>query len=249
MIDVAFTGAQVRPAATAVVIDVLRATSTITLALASGYERVLVAGGIEQARALRAGGRVLAGERECERPPGFDLGNSPEETRTPRGPELILATTNGAPAIVAAAAACDEVLVACLLNLDAVVETLALATDDVLLVCAGTDGNVTLEDVYLAGRLAAALEGPRTDAARIAEAVAAAYPHPLDALEASGGSIGLHAAGLAGDIAFCAQESITAVVPRLARTDGDVAILEAPPATAGAPGPGAATGTAEPRNS
>jgi 2-phosphosulfolactate phosphatase len=248
MIDVAFTGAQVRPAATAVVIDVLRATSTITLALASGYERVLVAGGIEQARELRADGRVLAGERDCERPPGFDLGNSPEETRTPRGPELILATTNGAPAIVAAAAACDEVLVACLLNLDGVVEMLALAGDDVLLVCAGTDGSVTLEDVYLAGRIAAALEGPRTDATRIAEAVAASYPHPLDALEASAGSIGLRAAGLASDIAFCAQESITGVVPRLARTMGAVAVLEAPPASAGAPGAGAAASAREPQD-
>ncbi|MDX6718087.1 MAG: 2-phosphosulfolactate phosphatase [Solirubrobacteraceae bacterium] len=248
MIDVAFTGAQVRPAATAVVIDVLRATSTITLALASGYERVLVAGGIEQARELRADGRVLAGERECERPPGFDLGNSPEETLTPRGPELILATTNGAPAIVAAAAECDEVLVACLLNLDAVVETLALATGDVLLVCAGTDGSVTLEDVYLAGRLAAALEGPRTDAARIAEVVAASYSHPLDALEASAGSIGLHAAGLASDIAFCAQESITAVVPRLVRATGAAAVLEALPATTGTPVPGAAAAADEHRN-
>lgn len=248
MIDVAFTGAHVRPAATAVVIDVLRATSTITLALASGYERVLVAGGIEQARALRGAGRVLAGERNCERPPGFDLGNSPEETRTPRGPELILATTNGAPTIVAAAVACDEVIVACLLNLDAVVETLALAAGDVLLVCAGTDGEVTLEDVYLAGRLGAALQGSRTDAARIAEAVAASYPHPLDALEAGGGSIGLRAAGLAADIAFCAQESITAVVPRVARTEGLVAVLEALSATAGAPAGEAAGAAAEPRD-
>jgi 2-phosphosulfolactate phosphatase len=248
MIDVAFTGAQVRPAATAVVIDVLRATSTITLALASGYERVLVAGGIEQARELRADGRVLAGERRCERPPGFDLGNSPEETRTPRGRELILATTNGAPAIVAAAAACDEVTVACLLNLDAVVEMLARATGDVLLVCAGTDGEVTLEDVYLAGRLGAALEGRRTDATRIAEAVAASYPHPLDALEASAGSIGLRAAGLASDIAFCAQESITAVVPRLTRAEGAVAVLEALPAAAAAPVPRAAAAADEHRN-
>ncbi len=129
MIDVAFLGADVRPAATAVVIDVLRATTTITLALASGYERVLVAGGHRRRRAaLRADGRVLAGERDCERPPGFDLGNSPEDTLTPLGPELILATTNGAPAILGAVAACDEVLVACLLNEDAVVEALSSRT-------------------------------------------------------------------------------------------------------------------------
>ncbi|HEV7807250.1 MAG TPA: 2-phosphosulfolactate phosphatase [Solirubrobacteraceae bacterium] len=245
MIDVAFTGAQARPAARAVVIDVLRATSTITLALASGYERVLVAGGVDQARELRAEGRVLAGEVECERPPGFDLGNSPEETLTPRGPELILSTTNGAPAILAAAASCDEVLVASLLNLDAIVATLAESSLDVLLLCAGTNGAMTLEDVYLAGRISAALEGDRTDAARIAEALAASFQKPLDALDASAGSVGLYAAGLASDIAFCAQESITSMVPQLARTIGDVAILEARSQTAGVPAQHAASTASE----
>jgi len=104
MIDVTFLGTDVRPAGTAVIIDVLRASSTITLALSSGYERVLVAGSIEEAEQLRAPGRVLAGEVGCARAPGFDLGNSPEETLEPRAPELVLATTNGAPAIVASAA-------------------------------------------------------------------------------------------------------------------------------------------------
>ncbi len=209
MIDVAFLGAHVRPAATAVVIDVLRATTTITLALDSGYERVLVAGGLDQAEELRAEGRVLAGERDCERPPGFDLGNSPQDTLTPLGPELILATTNGAPAIVGAVATCDEVLLACLLNEDAVVRELAARTGDILILCAGTNGNVTVEDTYLAGRLSAALDGPKTDAALIAEAVAAAYPKPIDALEVSAGAKQLHIVGLGADVTFCAQVSTT----------------------------------------
>lgn len=227
MIDVAFTGAQVRPADTAVVIDVLRATSTIGLALASGYERVLVAGSLDQAQALRAPGRVLAGELRCERPEGFDLGNSPEETLSPRGPELVLATTNGAPAILAAAGAATQVYAASLLNLDAMLATLAALDGDILLACAGTDGNATIEDTYLAGRLSAALEGPRTDAAQIAEAVAAAYPRSLDALDASIGAHNLRDVGLDADITFCAQESTIAVVPRLSTTIGDVAVLEA----------------------
>ena len=226
MIDVAFLGAHVRPAATAVVIDVLRATTTITLALESGYERVLVAGSIEHAEAMRAEGRVLAGERDCERPAGFDLGNSPEDTMTPLGPELILVTTNGAPAILGAVAACDEVLVACLINEDAVVDALSACTGDILLVCAGTNGNVTVEDTYLAGRLSARLKGPRTDAALIAEAVAAAYPEPIDALQGSAGAKQLHVVGLGSDVTFCAQESLTAVVPRVVRTLEDAVVLE-----------------------
>ena len=107
----------------------------------------------------------------------------------------MLATTNGAPAIVASAAVADDVLVASLLNLAAVCEQLA-GREGVLLVCAGTDGRVSIEDVYLAGRISAALEGPRTDAARVAEAVAAAYPTALAALEASGGAVGLRREGL-----------------------------------------------------
>jgi 2-phosphosulfolactate phosphatase len=234
MIDVAFLGTTVRPAGTAVVIDVLRATSTITLALASGYERVLVAGSIDEATALRTPQRTLAGEVGCARAPGFDLGNSPEETLEPRGAELVLATTNGAPAIVAAAKAADEVLVASLLNLDAVCEQLA-GRDDVLLVCAGTDGRVSMEDVYLAGRVSARLAGERTDAARIAEALAAAYPDAFDALEASGGAVGLRREGLESDIAFCAQESIVVAVGRLTEMVDGAAMVTATPTAGSAP--------------
>lgn len=232
MIDVAFIGSQAQPAGTAVVIDVLRATSTIALALASGYERVLVAGGLEQAEALRAPGRVIAGERDCERPPGFDLGNSPHEVRSPRGAELVLATTNGAPAILAAGRVATEVYGASLLNLAAMLDTLAAATGDILLLCAGTDGSPTIEDVYLAGRLSAGLDGPRTDAALIAEAVAAAYPQALDALDASVGAHNLRRVGLDADIAFCAQESIIATVPRLSGTIDDTAVVTAADARA-----------------
>ena len=225
MIDVAFLGTHVRPADTAVVIDVLRATSTITMALASGYERVLVAGSLDEAKALRADGRVLAGEVRCARAPGFDLGNSPEEAMAPRAAELVLATTNGAPAIVASAAVAGEVLAASMLNLAAVAAQ--IGEGDTLIVCAGTDGRVSIEDVYLAGRLSALLEGPRTDAAHVAEAVAAAYPTALAALEASGGAVGLRREGLETDIAFCAQESIVDVVPRLTGTRDGIATLEA----------------------
>lgn len=225
MIDVAFLGTDVRAADTAVVIDVLRASSTITLALHAGYERVLVAGDLDEAKRLRADERVLAGEIDCARAPGFDLGNSPEETLEPRGTELVLATTNGAPAIVASAEVAGEVIVASLLNLDAVAAQ--IGGGDVLLVCAGTDGRVSIEDVYVAGRLSAALAGERSDAAHVAEAVAAAYDTPLAALEASAGAVGLRREGLESDIVFCAQESIVGAVPRLTGTVDGIAIIEA----------------------
>ena len=90
--------------------------------------------------------------------------------------ELVLCTTNGAPAIVAAAGAADEVLLGSLLNLDALVASLRAdeRAEDLLLVCSGTNGRLAIEDVYVAGRIVAALGGPQTDAARTAELVATA---------------------------------------------------------------------------
>jgi 2-phosphosulfolactate phosphatase len=227
VIDVAFTGDGVSAADVAVVIDVLRATSTATQALAAGYRRVLCVGSVEGASQLRSPGRVLAGERV--KPPGFDQGNSPRETLDRRGEELLLATTNGAPAIVAAAASAPTVVLACLLNLDAVVMELLRREDpqaaDLQIVCSGTDGAVALEDVYVAGRVIARLRGPRTDAALVAEALPRAFPTPLEALAASADAAALRAAGLTSDIADCARESKLDVVPAVVSTSAGIAIV------------------------
>lgn len=229
MIDVALTPERLRPCELAVVIDVLRATSTATAALAAGYERVLLVAGIERAAQLRAPGRVLAGERRCVMPAGFDRGNSPRALSPPAGRELVLATTNGTPAVVAAAARAPRVILACLLNLDAVADVVAghLPAGDVHVVCSGTDGAVALEDVYVAGRLCAMLGGPCTDAARVAGAVAAAGRSALDALGASAGAAALRATGLEEDIAACARVSVIDLVPEVVATSTGTATVAA----------------------
>jgi 2-phosphosulfolactate phosphatase len=226
VIDVAFTRRDLRRADVAVVIDVLRATSTAVQALASGYRSVLCVGGFEDALMLREPGRVLAGERRCVMPPGFQMGNSPLEATCVHGEQLVLATTNGAPTIVAAARHADAVLVGCLLNLDAVIAALD-GGGDVQVVCSGTDGAAALEDTYVAGRICERLDGPRTDAARIAEAVARAYPSAVDALSAGAGARALEAAGLSDDIAFCAREGVLDIVPRVTQIERGAAMLEA----------------------
>jgi 2-phosphosulfolactate phosphatase len=223
-LDVAFTPAQARPAQVSVVIDVLRATSTIVQALAAGYRRVLCADGLDRARGLAAPGRVLAGERACVRPAGFDLGNSPADTIPPRGDELVLATTNGAPAIVRAAQLSTRVLIASLLNLDAIVVALA-ECDDVQLVCCGTDGRPALEDVYVAGRIAARLDRDKSDAALIAWAAAGAYPRARDALADSLDARVLRAQDMEADIDWCARESVIALVPYARAAGEGVAVV------------------------
>jgi 2-phosphosulfolactate phosphatase len=163
-IDVAFTPADVRATQVTVVVDVLRASSTIVAALAAGYARVLCAGDVEQARRLRGPGRELAGERECRKIEGFDHGNSPREFEGTRTGDLVLCTTNGTPAILAAVAASDYVLVGSLNNLDALVAAVPAGASTTL-VCAGTNGRFALEDAYTAGRIVGRLEGTLSDAA------------------------------------------------------------------------------------
>ncbi len=229
MIDVALTAAGVRPADVAVVIDVLRATTTIAQALAGGYECVLCTATRDLALELGGDGRVLAGEEGCVPPPGFDLGNSPAGVETATGRELVLATSNGTPAIVAAAGHAELTLLGCLANLDALVGHVGDRgeTEDVLLVCSGTNGRLALEDVYVAGRIVAALAGERTDAAEMCALVAAAAPDAYALLRESTNGQLLVEVGLESDIVWCAREGILDVVPRVNSVTTELAVIVA----------------------
>ena len=168
-VHVAFTPDESAAAPTGVVIDVIRATSTICQALATGYERVWCAAEVEDARALAdEGGVTLGGERLGVMIEGFDLGNSPREYLTVRSPTLAMSTTNGTRAIVTAAERCERVLIASLLNLEAVTEAARAHGDDVAIFCAGVKGAFALDDSYVAGRIAALLTDDRSDAAEAA---------------------------------------------------------------------------------
>ncbi len=219
-VDVVFTPDEAGAAPTGVVIDVIRATSTICQALASGYERVFCTAEVEEARALRAtlGDGVLGGERNAVRVSGFDLGNSPREYLEPAGSTtLILSTTNGTRAVVAAAQRCERVYIASLLNLAAVVEAARGHGDDVLVVCAGVQATMNLDDSYVAGRIVDLLDWERTDAAEAAARLVGTWSGAEDAFRASrsGRNLMENAPELEPDIPFCARESVLDVVPRL----------------------------------
>ena len=223
-IHVAFTPAEAARARVGIVVDVIRASSSIAQALAAGYERVLCCREIDEAKALRVelGDRaVVGGERTGNVVEGFDVGASPREfAQGPRAPVLILSTTNGTASILAAAERCDVVLVGSLLNLRALVgAAVAAGGDDVAVLCAGFKGGFALDDAYCAGRIVAELPGARTDAARAAELLAASFPTALEAFEArTYGPPGLEA-----DIAYCARENLLETVPRFARMHGPAA--------------------------
>ena len=221
-VHVAFTPDELAAAPTGVVIDVIRATSTICQALASGYERVLCAAEVEDARALAAADVTLGGERLGVRIEGFDLGNSPREYLTVRTPTLAMSTTNGTRAIVTAAERCERVLIASLLNLGAVTEVARAHGDDVAIFCAGVKGSFALDDSYVAGRIAALLGDDRSDAAEAAVRLAASYATAEEAFRASrsGRNLINHGPELEADIPYCVRESVLDVVPRLVGMHG-----------------------------
>jgi 2-phosphosulfolactate phosphatase len=215
-VHVAFTPGEAAPASVGVVVDVLRATSTIAQALASGYERVLCCAEIDEALGLRAElpDSLLGGERQAVRVEGFDVGASPREFLEARARDLILSTTNGTRAILEAGRNSERVLLGSLLNLSAVAR--AAAGEDVVILCAGFQGGFALDDVYCAGRIVQLLDGERTHAAAAAALLAHAFSSALEGLNArTYGPPGLEA-----DIAYCAQEDLLDVVPELTGTEG-----------------------------
>jgi len=228
-VHVAFTPDDSSPAPTGIVIDVIRATSTISTALASGYERVYCSAEVEDARRLRdeLEGVTLGGERLGLRIDGFDLGNSPQEYLEPRSPLLSISTTNGTRAIVAAAARCDHVYLGSLLNLAAVTTAAAAHRDDVVVVCAGVKGQPCIDDAYVAGRIVEGLACDMTDAAEMAVRLVRSFPAAEDAFRRSrsGQNLINHGPELESDIPWCARADVLDVAPRFVAMHGDAAVV------------------------
>jgi 2-phosphosulfolactate phosphatase len=220
-VHVAFTPQEEAAAPLGIVVDVLRATSTIAQALSSGYRRVLCCAEIEEARRLReeTEGSLVGGERNAVRIDGFDVGASPREFLEPKADTLILSTTNGTQTILTAASRCEEVVLGSLLNLSAVAERARELGADVAVFCAGFKGAFALDDAYCAGRIVALLGANRSDAAIAAERLAASFPDAHEALLAR--TYG--PPGLEEDILFCSRESMLRVVPRFSRMLGPAA--------------------------
>src|SRR5262245_36893423 len=208
-VHVAFTPGELTPAPVGIVVDVLRATSTICQALASGYGRVLCCAEIDEARALAEaeGPAKLAGERRLEHIEGFDFGNSPSELEgEPAAETLILTTTNGTGLLVAAAERFDLVYVVSVLTVDAVAAAARESGEDVAVLCAGVLGELALDDAYCAGRIAEALGGEPADSGRAAILLARSFPSALEGLGAGRSAANLRRHGLEADVARCAGE-------------------------------------------
>jgi len=212
----------------AVVIDILRASTTIISALAAGASAVIPVEDVDEAQRVvqkfAPGSALLGGERGGMKIPGFDLGNSPEEYASDRVRDktIVLTTTNGTKAILRTKLA-HRVLIGAFANLGAVVAALQQGNAPIHLICAGSDGQVTREDVLFAGEVVRRLTGEFdfSDAARIAADVAAnSSPETIhQALLESLGGANLSALKLNADIAFAAKVDRFDKVPELSIPD------------------------------
>ena len=216
-----------------IVIDVLRATTSIVAAFEAGCAAIRPSIGIAEARRLRKGSRsgrrILAGERDGKPIRGFDLGNSPRELTLERvaGRDIVLTTSNGARTIRAISdAGAGEVWVASFSNAAAV----SLRAADLIkkrgcgfvnLVCSGRDARFCLEDAVCAGLIIGELRGKGMELTDSALACWNLYDrHRVDLLgmlrESSWGKR-LQELGLGADLDFCARTGWSRIVPVYAR--------------------------------
>ena len=214
---------------TGVVIDVIRSATSVTTAIRNGARAVVPAASTEEAlRIANSIGRdqvLLAGERHGVRMEGFDLGNSPAEFSSDVVGDrtLIMATTNGTRALLALAAA-PMVFIAAFVNLGAVARRI-VAANNPLVVCAGREGMVSVDDALCAGHLVQAWLNKRKNQSRKADlgdgAVAALSlardngPVTTQFLRNTAAGRALERIGLGTDIELCSKVDTIREVPVL----------------------------------
>lgn len=209
----------------AVVIDVLRSTTSIVHALAAGCTSIIpcieVDDAVELASEMESEEVVLAGERGGLPLAGFDLGNSPKKfnAQTCQGRTLILTTSNGSTALMRGAEA-QRCLVAAFVNYSAVCEQILSEKRPLFIICSGTEGDVTLEDTLLAGALVDCLAENQSvqlnDGARLAwDCFETHGPYLESALRLSRGGTQLCKVGLEEDIESASRVDAHNFVPEL----------------------------------
>lgn len=207
-----------------VVIDALRATSTMIVAFENGCSAFIPVLTVEEARKLAADRRdldlLLGGERRALPVEGFHLGNSPRDYRPEKvkGKVVIMTTTNGTQALIAARGAA-EVFIGAFLNLSALSHRLIGAGRDVIIACAGEKGFFCLEDTICGGAIVDRLEKAdipisKSDSAMAAKVLYEYFENDIYRmlLESEWGQY-LESVGLGKDIRICAQVDSSRLIP------------------------------------
>ena len=229
-LDVFFAPNQVKPADTAgrlvIIVDVLRASTTVATALGNGAKTVIPLEGpddvITRSKEFARSQTLLAGEQKMHPITGFDLGNSPQAF-TPEvveGKTILLTTTNGTHALLGVQGARD-IVVASYVNFTAVLAMMKVAASsntDIAIICAGEEGSFTLEDAACAGRYVRAI--PKRAALAVNDAAAASVliekkygDNIAKVFKESTHGQALQSAGFGDDLAAAAEVDSYPVVP------------------------------------
>jgi len=215
---------------TVVIIDILRATSTIVAALDSGFEWVKTVKEIDKAMSLKDKQSIVAGERNGEKIDGFDLGNSPLEViaHPNKTKNLVLTSTNGTKCVeIAMQKQANKVLCGSLINLNALAKYLNNDSNDLVLFCSAWKDRVNLEDTYMAGKLINMLKGYEIDcdSALMAMKTCSDNPDTLKYLEKATHFQRLVAKGNKEDVHYCLTGKQLQVVPLLSEYKDGVSVF------------------------
>ena len=230
-LDVFFTPIQAKPADTAgrlvVIVDVLRASTTVATALGNGAKTVMPLEGADEvilrAKEFHRSAVILAGEQKMLPIPSFDLGNSPQDftKKAVEGKTILITTTNGTRALLGVQGARD-IVIASYVNFTAVLAMMKVAASsntDIAIICAGEEGGFTLEDAACAGRYVRALP-KRADGMQVNDAASASvliekkYGENIAKLfKDSTHGQALQKAGFGDDLAAAAKVDAYPVVP------------------------------------
>ncbi|MHB1316116.1 MAG: 2-phosphosulfolactate phosphatase [Christensenellales bacterium] len=209
---------------TAIILDTLRASTTIVTAMNNGCKQVIPVSEVEEAvNSSNSMGRahtVLGGERETMKIPGFDLGNSPLDytEEAMQNKQLVFTSSNGTKAILRARLA-KNVLIGAMINDRAVAEKAVSLGDDIAIVCAGTEGQLSLDDLLTAGSIITLICNMRSDvdlddAATLAKEVfASAKDDLVNEIKKSAHCKKLIKKGFKCDVEYCLQRNIVKSVP------------------------------------
>jgi len=205
-----------------VVIDVLRATSSICAALYYGVERILPVASVHEARNYQSKGFLCAAERQAQKVEGFDLGNSPSEYNNPKlkGKIIVFTTTNGTQAIRAAREA-YRIVIGSFVNLTVLCEWLSHQNKNIILLCAGWKDFFNLEDTLCAGAIAHTLDKTNLFETNYDSTLASKTLYELAQKDLSGFMENsshfkrLEKLNLAEDVKYCLSLDLAPVVPIL----------------------------------
>nr|WP_226390774.1 2-phosphosulfolactate phosphatase [Penaeicola halotolerans] len=204
-----------------VIVDILRATTSMTSALANGVADITPVATVEACRDLQSQGYIAAAERDGKQVAGFELGNSPLAYLDGAfaGKRLAMSTTNGTLAIEKSKAEAAEVIIGSFLNLLAVCDYIQTQQKDVLVLCAGWKGKFNMEDTLFAGAVVESLVATHTyscDAPLAAQRLyQVAKEDLIGFMSVASHTKRLQNHGIEKDIAFCFQLNEYTIVPKL----------------------------------